>query len=290
MGRHAKPSPAGKLTGQAARVAPALAVTGAVFVPHPKPLPPATAPTVELAVKSVPAKPVPAKPVPAKPVPAKPVPAKPVPAKPVPAKPVSPDRVYIVQAGDTLWSLSQRFYGNGHMWPDIYHANQSQIQDPNEIYIGQELTIPDAGAGTTNAATATVNAAPVKAAPIAGVPSVAAYWIQQAANATGLPVPVVEAQNYVESSYGENMGPSSAGAVGPWQFEPYTWPSYSTAPFSEATNWSVSTNAYIAMMRQLLRWSGGDMRMALAAYNAGQGNWQAGLGYADEILSLAGQG
>jgi hypothetical protein len=29
---------------------------------------------------------------------------------------------------------------------------------------------------------------------------------------------------------------------------------------------------------------------ALAAYNAGQANWQAGLGYADHILSMAGQG
>ena len=207
-----------------------------------------------------------------------------------PARPAPPARTYTVQPGDTLWSLAQRFYGNGYMWPDIYYANEAHIHDPNEIYVGQELTIPHAG--TVNADTATVNAAPMKAgqaSPLPGVPDVAAYWIQRAAKATGLPVRVVEAQNYVESSYGENMGPSTAGAEGPWQFEPYTWPSYSAAPFSEATNWSVSTNAYSAMMRQLLRWSGGDIRVALAAYNAGQGNWQAGLGYADEILSIAGR-
>ena len=266
MGRHAKPSPTGKLTEQAARVAPALAITGTVLVPHPKPTPPAPAAVVKLAVKS----------------------------QPVKSQPVKPSfRVHVVQAGDTLWSLAQRFYGNPHMWPRIYDANEPQIQDPNEIFPGQKLIIPDAGTGTANAPPATVKAAtapPAQATPVAGVPGVAGYYIQQAANATGLPVRVVEAQNYVESSYGENMGPSSAGAVGPWQFEPYTWPAYSTAPFSQATNWSVSTNAYIAMMRQLLRWSGGDARMALAAYNAGQGNWQAGLGYADEILSIAGQG
>ena len=57
------------------------------------------------------------------------------------------------------------------------------------------------------------------------------------------------------------------------------------APFSMANNWSASTSAYINFMKQLLQWSGGNVRQALAAYNAGQGNWQAGLGYADQILS-----
>jgi LysM repeat protein len=209
--------------------------------------------------------------------------------------PASPARTYVVQAGDTLWSLAQRFYGNPWMWPHIYHANQPQIHDPNDIYVGERLTIP--GAATASAATSTVTTpAPAQVSPavpsssLPGVPGVAAYYIRQAAKATGIHVRVVAAQNYVESSYGENIGPSSAGAEGPWQFEPYTWPSYSPAPFSLATNWSASTEAYINMMRQLLRWSGGDVRMALAAYNAGQGNWQAGLGYADEILSIAGRG
>jgi soluble lytic murein transglycosylase-like protein len=42
------------------------------------------------------------------------------------------------------------------------------------------------------------------------------------------------------------------------------------------------------MMKYLLHWSHGNVQMALAAYNAGQRNWRAGLGYADEILSIAG--
>jgi LysM repeat protein len=71
------------------------------------------------------------------------------------------DQTYIVQAGDSLWSIAQRFYGNPFKWPDIYHANQSQIADPNAINIGQALTIP--GSGTTGATANAASAAPAQA-------------------------------------------------------------------------------------------------------------------------------
>lgn len=119
------------------------------------------------------------------------------------------------------------------------------------------------------------------------IPSNIVQWIKQAAAGTGLPEPVVAAQNYVESGYGSNMGPSSAGALGPWQFEPGTWSSYSSMPFSDATNWADSTAAYTKFMSQLLKQENGNVRDALAAYNAGPGNIGAGYGYADQILSLA---
>jgi len=60
-------------------------------------------------------------------------------AAPEPA-PALADQTYTVQAGDSLWSIAQRFYGNPFKWPDIYHANQSQIADPSVISIGQALT------------------------------------------------------------------------------------------------------------------------------------------------------
>jgi LysM repeat protein len=370
-----------------------------------------------------------------------------------------PDQVYVVQSGDSLWSIAQRFYGSGFRWTDIYRANEGQIANPNEIQVGQELTIP----GGSSPAPATASTSAAKAAspehyvnpigpgltpgrvdmgvdyggagpvyalgdgtitslynsgwpggafiglrlsdsgryvyyaedispavqvgqtvtagqvlgqatgggievgwaappgtgqtmadytgqnraglaagdpgyyptgygvsfsnlirslgghagdiggPVQGAvppaPSVKAaksaqhhsssppassssnpqYYFELAAQQTGMPLAVVKAQSYVESSYGTNDGPSSTGAMGPWQFEPGTWPSYSSLPFSDATNWADSTQAYIALMKQLLVWSHGNTRIALAAYNAGQGNWQAGLGYADQILSIAGQ-
>jgi LysM repeat protein len=189
-------------------------------------------------------------------------------------------QTYVVKPGDTLWSIAQRFYGDPFKWRAIYDANQ-EISNPNVIDPGQQLTIP--GASSTPSTDA-VSASPVHQEVLSGPMA----YIQQAANATGLPLAVVKAQNYVESAYGTNDGPSSAGAMGPWQFMPGTWPLYSSAPFSEAMSWPVSTPAYIAMMKSLLHWSGGNVQMALAAYNAGQGNWQAGLGYANTILAIAG--
>jgi LysM repeat protein len=186
---------------------------------------------------------------------------------------------YTVQPGDSLWSIAQKFYGTGFGWQRIWHANQ-QISDPNEIQPGEVIIIPG-GSTPAAAATDSVSASPrvVLSGPMA--------YIQQAATATGLPLAVVKAQNYVESAYGTNDGPSSAGAMGPWQFISPTWAQYSSAPFSQASDWATSTQAYISYMKQLLHWSGGNVQMALAAYNAGQGNWQAGLGYAQTILAMA---
>jgi LysM repeat protein len=51
-------------------------------------------------------------------------------------------RTYIVQPGDTLASIAQRFYGNSADWPWLYHVNESVVQNPNEIYVGEKLTVP----------------------------------------------------------------------------------------------------------------------------------------------------
>ena len=51
-------------------------------------------------------------------------------------------RSYTVQPGDTLYGISQRYWGNGKYWPALYRANQSKISNPNLIYAGQVVTIP----------------------------------------------------------------------------------------------------------------------------------------------------
>src|SRR5918911_1110771 len=49
-----------------------------------------------------------------------------------------------------------------------------------------------------------------------------ALW-QRAGAAYGIPWQVLAAINKIESNFGRNMGPSSAGAVGWMQFMPGTW-------------------------------------------------------------------
>lgn len=57
--------------------------------------------------------------------------------------PVIPGKDYIVEAGDSLWSIAARAYGSGVEWPKIYHANQQTIgKNPNLISPGEVLHIP----------------------------------------------------------------------------------------------------------------------------------------------------
>jgi hypothetical protein len=128
---------------------------------------------------------------------------------------------------------------------------------------------------------------------MAGVPAPPSNlqpYIQQAAQGTGLPVNVVQAQVYKESKY--NTGAvSPTGAEGFWQFEPATYNAVaSQAGVSPGSEFNVAdeTKAYITFMNQLLQQEGGDIFKALEAYNAGPGNLQAGASYASSIMSAAG--
>ncbi len=53
------------------------------------------------------------------------------------------EEVYIVVSGDSLWSISERYYGTGTRWNVIYDVNRDVIVNQNLIYIGQELVIPE---------------------------------------------------------------------------------------------------------------------------------------------------
>lgn len=116
------------------------------------------------------------------------------------------------------------------------------------------------------------------------VPARYVFLVKAASIYTGLPYAVVACQINDESGFQPNVV-SSAGAEGIAQFEPGTFAAYGHgSPF----NVQDAFNAYIAYMNHLLHVFGGNVRLALAGYNAGEGNYQAGLGYADTILSCAG--
>ena len=56
------------------------------------------------------------------------------------ATPEPAARTYTVVSGDTLWAISERFYGDGNKYQVI--ADASGVSNPDMIYPGQVLTIP----------------------------------------------------------------------------------------------------------------------------------------------------
>ncbi len=50
--------------------------------------------------------------------------------------------VYTVVSGDTLSGIAQRFYGDANAYMRIFEANRDKLNDPNLIFPGQELVIP----------------------------------------------------------------------------------------------------------------------------------------------------
>jgi nucleoid-associated protein YgaU len=49
---------------------------------------------------------------------------------------------YTVESGDTLSSIAQQFYGDPERWRLVFRANGNQIDDPELIFPGQVLRIP----------------------------------------------------------------------------------------------------------------------------------------------------
>jgi len=51
-------------------------------------------------------------------------------------------QTYTVKRGDTLYSLSRRFYGDGKLWTRIADANRDKIKDVKDLPVGAVLVIP----------------------------------------------------------------------------------------------------------------------------------------------------
>ena len=105
---------------------------------------------------------------------------------------------------------------------------------------------------------------------------------KRAGSTYGIPWEVLAAINKVESNFGRNMGPSSAGAIGWMQFMPSTWLRWGTDGNGDgvADPWNAE-DAVVSAARYLAAAGGqSDLRRAVFAYN--HADW-----YVNEVLSLA---
>lgn len=55
---------------------------------------------------------------------------------------------YIVQPGDTLWSIAAEQLGDGSSWATVYGQNADTIDNPDLIFPGQSLTLSKVSVGS----------------------------------------------------------------------------------------------------------------------------------------------
>jgi murein DD-endopeptidase MepM/ murein hydrolase activator NlpD len=98
----------------------------------------------------------------------------------------------------------------------------------------------------------------------------------------GVPWQVLAAINKVESNFGRNMGPSSAGAVGWMQFMPSTWMAWGVDASGDgvADPWNAADAIYSAARYLAAAGAPNDLYRAVFAYN--HADW-----YVQEVLAIA---
>lgn len=50
---------------------------------------------------------------------------------------------YTVVSGDSLWKIASKHYGDGNKWQALFEANREVIKDPDLIYPGQQIRVPE---------------------------------------------------------------------------------------------------------------------------------------------------
>lgn len=105
---------------------------------------------------------------------------------------------------------------------------------------------------------------------------------QEAGQAYGVPWSVLAAINKVESNFGRNMGPSSAGAIGWMQFMPSTWLRWGTDADGNgiADPWNPVDAVYSAARYLAASGAASDISQAVFSYNHA---WW----YVNEVMQLA---
>ena len=105
---------------------------------------------------------------------------------------------------------------------------------------------------------------------------------QRAGATYGVPWQVLASINKVESNFGRNMGPSSAGAIGWMQFMPSTWERWGVDADGDGIANPWSAEDAIAAAARYLAASGGQDDISRAVFSYNHAQW-----YVDEVLQLA---
>src|SRR5947199_6938182 len=103
-------------------------------------------------------------------------------------------------------------------------------------------------------------------------PQLLGLW-QRAGAAYGIPWQVLAAINKIESNFGRNMGPSSAGAIGWMQFMPSTWERWGVDANGDGSADPWSAEDAITAAARYLAASGGQTDIAGAIYSYNHAQW-----------------
>ncbi len=105
---------------------------------------------------------------------------------------------------------------------------------------------------------------------------------QAAGSAYGIPWTVLAAINKVETNFGQNLGPSSAGAVGWMQFMPSTWARWGIDANGDGVADPDNPTDAIFSAARYLAGCGGQFDIKRAVYCYNHASW-----YVNEVMGLA---
>jgi LysM repeat protein len=119
--------------------------------------------------------------------------------------------LYTVKSGDTLSGVAQHY---NTTWEAIYDANQSTIHNPNLVYAGQQIRVPEGDVATSvvpaqaSAPQSSSSPSSVQSAPVQSTP-VKSYSVTPAQSST--PAQSTSAQSTSAQSTTDTAGSSGLG-------------------------------------------------------------------------------